>query len=334
MSIFKAFIYLIFASIIFLVIDGFAAKKEYYKGIIIDKKYANNTGLSGGSTTGETPFAPIPEQKTDPKGFSFSIRGESNQTVHVIPNNEMYHNASLGDSITYIKYKGLLTSILWNTIPQKLEKHPNNTNYLKIQREKKINNPLNKETLQLHSRIKKIYKKADTDLSKGIEYADSLIHNDEFLSKQNKIANIQVIIGEILYDNNQIDLALERFLLVKKKEPKHLKNDANIAGCYIKKGDYKKALELLTEASNINKDFKWLIGNYYEVIKSKPNAINVYKELYDSDNQAYSYCKERIEELQNSKAKMYEELKYLKRRERTIMLINNSGGFKVKTVKY
>ncbi|AXT51476.1 hypothetical protein D1818_11760 [Aquimarina sp. BL5] len=334
MSIKKGFIYLIFVSIILFVIDGVMSKKELHKGMIINKKHLNNTGRSGGSSTGETPFAPIPEQKNDPKGFSFTITGNSNQKVHVVPKREMYNKASLGDSITYIQYKGLLTNILWNTIPHELEKHPNNENYLKIQQEKKITNPLNKNALLLHSKIKKIYQQSDKDLSKGIEYADSLIQNDEFLSKQNKITNIQAIIGEILYDNNQIDLALERFLLVKKQERKHLKNDANIAGCYIKKGEYKKALELLTDASNINKDFKWLIGNYYEVIESKPNAIIMYKELYDSDNKAYFYCKKRIKALQNSETKMYKELIYLKRRERTIMLRNSLGGFEIKKVKY
>ncbi|WP_299432571.1 hypothetical protein [uncultured Aquimarina sp.] len=334
MSIFKAFIYLIFASIIFLVIDGFVAKKEYHNGIIIDKKYSNNTGLSGGSSTGETPFAPIPEQKTDPKGFSFSIRAESNQTVKVVPDNEMYYQASLGDSITYIKYKGLFTNVLWNTVPFKIKKQPTNANYLKIQQEKKINNLLNKNALLLHSKIKQIYQQSDKNVFEAVEYADSLIQNDEFLSKQNKITNIQAIIGEILYDNNQIDLALERFLLVKKNHPRHLRNDANIAGCYIKKKKYKEALELLTNASKINKEYKWLIGNYYEIIKNKPNAIIMYKELYDSDNKTYFYCKKRIKALQNPETKMYKELIYLKRRERTIMLRNSLGGFEVKKVKY
>lgn len=336
MSIKKGFIYLIFVSIILFVIDGVMSKKELHKGMIINKKYLNNTGRSGGSSTGETPFAPIPEQKNDPKGFSFTITGNSNQKVHVVPKREMYNKASLGDSITYIQYKGLLTNILWNTIPHELEKHPNNENYLKIQQEKKINNLLNKNALLLHSKIKQIYQQSDKNVFEAVEYADSLIQNDEFLSKQIKITNIQAIIGEILYDNNQIDLALERFLLVKKNHPRHLRNDANIAGCYIKKKKYKEALELLTNASKINKEYKWLIGNYFEVIESKSNAIIAYKELYDSNNEFYSYCKQRIKELQDSGTKLYKELKYQKRRERTITLIddNNLVGFEIKTVKY
>ncbi len=317
-----------------MVIDGVFSKKEHHGGIIVEKKYQNNTGRTGGSTTGETPFAPIPEQKTDPRGFSFSIRAKSNQTVYVVPDDKMYHKASLGDSIIYIQHMGLLTNILWNTVPYNLIKQSDDENYSKIQKETLLNHPLNKNTLLLHSRIKQISKISDKDVFEAVIYADSLIQNDDFLSKQDKIMDIQTIIGEILYDYNQIDLALERFLLVKKNQYGSLRNDTNIAGCYIKKKEYKKALELLNNASSINKSFKWLIGNYYEVIKSKPNAIIAYKELYDSDNKNYYYCYQRIKELNDPNTKLYTELKYLKRRERTILLINNSGGFDLKTIKY
>ncbi|WP_343911570.1 hypothetical protein [Aquimarina litoralis] len=334
MSIFKVGIYLIISLIILLVIDGVFSKKEHHGGIIVEKKYQNNTGRAGGSSTGETPFAPIPAQKTDPKGFSFSIKGESNKTINVIPNQEMYYSTSIGDSIIYIKHKGLFTNILWNTVPHNIIKLPFKKDYSKVQKKTPLYKQLDKRNAQLHLRIQEIYKRSDKNVFDALKYADSLIKNDKFLHKENKTIEIQTIIGEILYDNNKIDLALDQFLLIKKQSTKNLKNDANIAGCYIKKQQYKQALELLKEASMINKDFKWLIGNYYEIIKSKANAVITYQELYESDKQNYYYCYERIKELNKPDTDLLTELKYLKRRERTILYITDSGGFDVIKIKY
>ncbi len=108
----RIIIYSISVFVTFLSIDALLLKKEYHKGIILKKSYSNNTGLIGGSTEG-TPFAPIPEQKTDPNGYIFTIINKAKDTIHLKAKKETYIKAHPGDSLKYIKFKGYFTDLLW-----------------------------------------------------------------------------------------------------------------------------------------------------------------------------------------------------------------------------
>ncbi len=70
----------------------------------------------------------------------------------------------------------------------------------------------NREVYAWEAKIDKLYKRADNNLNDGASYADSLIENDKSLDKR-KISNLHTIVGEIYYDNDSIDRALERFRL-------------------------------------------------------------------------------------------------------------------------
>ena len=122
----------------------------------------------------------------------------------------------------------------------------------------------NKEVYAWEEKIERLYKRSDNNLQDGINYDDSLIKNDETLDKW-KISNLHTIIGEIYYDFDSIDFALNRFRKTELLTFDSPRNKANKAGCYVKMNEYDKAMYLLEQAAEINYDFKWYIGNLYEI---------------------------------------------------------------------
>ena len=167
----------------------------------------------------------------------------------------------------------------------------------------------NKEVYAWEAKIEELYKRADSNLSFGVNYADSLIEYDQTLDKW-KVSNLHTIIGEIYYDNDSIDRALERFLINESLTFDSPRNKANKAGCYVKQGDLGKAMTLLQQAAETNHDFKWYIGNLYEIQGEPDKAILEYDYVYQRDTVVYAYYNQRIEELENNPDQLLTELHY------------------------
>lgn len=178
----------------------------------------------------------------------------------------------------------------------------------------------NKKIYDWENKIETFYNKVDIDLSDGVIFADSLIRNDTSLNNF-QISELHTLVGESFYDYGKYDKALERFYLDEKLTFDSPRNKANKAGCLIKQGDYESAKKLLEEASKINHDYKWLLGNYYEIQGEIEKAISEYKYVYQRDTIVYSSFNQRIKELKNSLEKTHTELKYRHRRRRSFILL-------------
>jgi tetratricopeptide (TPR) repeat protein len=177
----------------------------------------------------------------------------------------------------------------------------------------------NKELYAWEAKIEELYKRADSNLNYGINYADSLIKKDKRLDKW-EVSELHTIIGELYYDNDSIDLAIERFKIEELLTSDSPRNKANKAGCYIKQGDYDKAMTLLKEAAEVNHAFKWYIGNLYEIQGYLEKAKQEYQYVYQRDTAVYAYYNQRIQELNNKPEQLLTELYYKDRRRRTLLL--------------
>lgn len=176
----------------------------------------------------------------------------------------------------------------------------------------------NKEVYAWEAKIEELYQLADSNLSSGVKYADSLIENDRSLDEW-KISNLHSIIGQLYYETNNIDLALERFQENEALTFDSPGNKANKAGCYVKQGDYDKAMTLLEQAAEVNYDFKWYIGNLYEIQGEPEKAKEEYRFVYHKDTAVYSSYNQRIQELSNNPDQLLTELYYKDRRKRTLL---------------
>jgi len=165
----------------------------------------------------------------------------------------------------------------------------------------------NAKTKAWEEKIDKLYEYADSDLKRVSEYADSIIEYDKSLDKW-KVSNLNTIVGEILFESDSIESAMERFKLSESLTFDSPRNKANKAGYFVKKGNYQKAMSLLKEASETNHDFKWLVGNLYEIQGQSKKAIFEYEFLYNKGQKIYEYCGQRISELQDPKTKPFKEL--------------------------
>jgi tetratricopeptide (TPR) repeat protein len=178
----------------------------------------------------------------------------------------------------------------------------------------------NEKIYDWEEKIEILYERADKNLQRGVEYADSLIENDKSLDKW-KISNLHSIVGELYYDNDSIVQALERFHLNQTLTFDSPRNKANKAGCYVKMGDFDKAMTLLEQASETNHDFKWYIGNLYEIKGEPEKAILEYDYVYRRDTLVYALYNQRIQELSNNPNQLMTELYYKDRRKRTLILL-------------
>lgn len=183
----------------------------------------------------------------------------------------------------------------------------------------------NKEVYAWESKIDELYRLADKNLKLGEKYTDSIIENDKTLDKW-KISNLNTILGEVYYDNDSIDLALNRFFKSQELTFDSPRNKANKAGCYIKKGNFEKAMTLLEQASEVNSDFKWYIGNLYEIQGKPEKAILEYNYVYVQDTIVYANYNQRIQELRNNPDQLMTELHYKDRRKRTLILLKGAGS--------
>jgi tetratricopeptide (TPR) repeat protein len=182
----------------------------------------------------------------------------------------------------------------------------------------------NEEVYDWESKIQELYKRADSLLIAGVNYGDSLIQYDKSLDKW-EVSNIHTIIGEIYFDNDSIKPALRRFKIVETLTHDSPRNKANKAGCYIKLGYFKKAMSLLKQAAEDNHDFKWYVGNLYEIKGFPDSAILEYNYVYKRDTIVYAYFKQRILELKENPDSLLTELHYKDRRKRTYILLHGVG---------
>ncbi len=178
----------------------------------------------------------------------------------------------------------------------------------------------NKRIYSWDEKRETLYNRADNDLQQGVKYADSLIENDKSLDDWKK-SNLHSIVGELYYDNDSITQALDRFYQHQILTFDSPRNMANKAGCYVKMGDLDKAMTLLERASKTNHDFKWYLGNLYEIKGEIENAISEYAYVYQRDTSVYAYYNQRIQELRSNPEQTMTELYYKDRRKRTLILL-------------
>lgn len=178
----------------------------------------------------------------------------------------------------------------------------------------------NKEIYAWEEIIETLYYKADKNLIKGVEYADSIIKNKKNIDSH-KVSNLHTIVGELYYDNDSITLALNRFRQINSISFDSPRNLTNRAACFVKQGDLEKAMELLVLASNMNKDYKWYIGNLYEIKGEIEKAIIEYDFVYQRDKVVYANYNKRIEELKKNPNELMTSLHFKDRRKRTLILL-------------
>ena len=165
--------------------------------------------------------------------------------------------------------------------------------------------------------VDSLYQMADTNQIATFLTIDKLISNDTTLDRH-KISELRFIKGDIYYRIDSLQKSITEFTAAGVEyAPKHL---AARAGAYLKLKQYDNALADLNKAAEINYDFFWNIGNYYEIIGERDVAISYYAQLYNKDTTVYKFCQDRIGELEKPDAKLLTELVF-RNRERIIMLM-------------
>ena len=102
------------------------------------------------------------------------------------------------------------------------------------------------------------------------------------------------------------------------------RNKANKAGCYLRLNDSQTAELLVKEASDINYDFNWYLGNLYEALNRRNEAIERYAFLHQKDIAIYAYCNSRIRELEAG-GSLFTGLIYKDRRKKVLIRAKGVG---------
>lgn len=182
----------------------------------------------------------------------------------------------------------------------------------------------NEKLLSWEQTISNINNLADSNQRLAINHIDSLIQFNTTLTGE-KLSDLHFIKGEIYYNNDNFEKAIGEFSVAAQnlhfESPKIL---AAKAGAYIKLKKFDTAFNELNQAAEINYDYYWNIGNYYEIVRQKDSAINNYQRLYKRDTNIYKYCGDRIAELKKNKATFLTELVY-KDRERKVLLMHGTN---------
>ncbi len=178
----------------------------------------------------------------------------------------------------------------------------------------------NKKILAWESLRDGLYKMGSTNKITTINVIDSLLKNDTSFGSM-EISELHFIKGDIYYSIDSLQKAIDEFTssgqVVEMRSPKHL---AARAGAYIKLKQFDNAIEDLKIAAEINYDYFWNMGNYYEIIGKKDSAIYYYNRLYSENISVYKYCNDRILELKSPKTKLLTELIFHDR-ERMVILM-------------
>lgn len=163
----------------------------------------------------------------------------------------------------------------------------------------------NAENRQWDSIINNIYEISKRDKKLAYQKVDLLILNNPQLDEF-KIQDLHFAKGDLLYKNDSLDEAVKEFTKSGINFPTSLTARAR---AYLKLKQYKECLKDLNKAAEINSDFYWNIGNYYEVVNKKDSALFFYKKLFAHDSVIYRYCGDRIKQLADKKTKPLTELK-------------------------
>ena len=178
----------------------------------------------------------------------------------------------------------------------------------------------NAKTMAWENLVDSLYKMADTNQIATFRTIDNLISNETSLDKH-KISELHFIKGDIYYRIDSLQKSVTEFTIAGQAynivTPKGL---AARAGAYVKLKQYDNALVDLNKAAEINYDYFWNVGNYYEVIGNKDSAISCYNRLFNHDTITYKFCQDRIVELKNPKAKLLTELVYRDRKRMVILM--------------
>lgn len=178
----------------------------------------------------------------------------------------------------------------------------------------------NERILAQERLVDSIYQLADTNKVLAIKSIDNLIARDS-LFHYLPLNEAHFIKGDIYYSLDSINKAIEEFTLSGGNDIENSPKDlAARAGAFIKNKQFDKAFEDLNKAAEINHQYYWNIGNYYEIIGQKDSAVLNYERLYLKDKNVYSYCKDRIEQLSKKKLKLLTELIYKDREQFCILL--------------
>jgi len=179
----------------------------------------------------------------------------------------------------------------------------------------------NKQVLSWEKIIDSINILADTNQILAIKRLDTLIKFDTALTSE-KLSDLHFIKGDIYYNVDSFTKAIDEFSFAAQRihfeSPKIL---AANAGAYTKLKQYDTALNELKQAADINYDYYWNIGNFYEIVRQKDSALLNYKRLYVHDTIVYNYCETRIRELKKNKPIFLDKLIY-KDRERPVLLMH------------
>jgi tetratricopeptide (TPR) repeat protein len=175
----------------------------------------------------------------------------------------------------------------------------------------------NAKTLSWEKVIDSIYKLADTNKNSSILAINSIILNDTNLNSGN-LFDLYFIRGNLYYRIDSLQRAFQDFSQGQNySSPKML---AARAGVYIKLKQFDNAFKDLTKAAEVNYDYNWNVGNYYEIIGRKDSAILSYQSLYNHDTIIYKKCIDRIIELKKDKPKLFKELIYYDRERKLLLL--------------
>jgi len=176
----------------------------------------------------------------------------------------------------------------------------------------------NAKALSWENKIDSIIKLADTNRLLAIQAIDSIMQYDTLGAS--KIFDLHFLKGNLYYQIDSLTKAIDEFSLAELRDVTSPKILAAKAGAHIKLKEYDLALNELRQAADINYDYYWNIGNYFEIRGQKDSALSNYQKLYDENKTVYKYCGDRIEELKHNKSKLLTELVY-RDRERIVFLM-------------
>jgi len=178
----------------------------------------------------------------------------------------------------------------------------------------------NARTMAWDRIVDSLYTMADTNQAATISAIDKMITSDTSLDIH-EISQLHFIKGDVYYRTDSLHKSVSEFTIAGQEynmgAPKDL---VARAGAYVKLKQYEKALADLNKAAEINYDYLWNVGNYYEVIGDRDSAISCYKRLYNHDTTTYKYSQDRVTELKNPSAKIMTELVY-RDRKRMVVLV-------------
>jgi len=178
----------------------------------------------------------------------------------------------------------------------------------------------NTKVLAWESLVDSLYNMADTNQMAAFQAINNLMSNDTSLDRYD-ISDLHFIMGDIYYHIDSCQKSISEFTMAEQDinfdAPKIL---AARAGAYLKLKQYDNAFDDLNNAADINYDYLWNIGNYFEIRGERDSAIFYYRKLYNEDTTYYKFCLERADSLKKGEIKTLTKLIY-RDRKRVVLLM-------------